>query len=462
MGNGIKRRNFMAYAGVASAAAIGGCLGENGDDDDDTTAPTDDDDDNGLAGTVPVEWIGPDWAVDDTQAGMLEEMGGIEEVNTTVASNPEIQAQVLGGGWEEMDIVTSDTSGSAAMTRDNPVTLPLDVDGLDNWTDENISELFTDPEGRLEHLGGQTPTITAEMWVDGDPDTGEILFAPYAYNYDAVGYNPDFVDEVTQWSALFDDQYEGEVTLGETAPITIPQSIMHLLDNDMIDGEVGELNNPDQDQLDTAIDFLIEQKEAGQFRDTWEGYGESVTLMAGEEAVIGDIWQPAALDVRREGTPCTYATMEEGIQGYRFWYGGLAILEGAQARGNVDAGYFLYDNVHLGAWFPGFIQERGYSVPQYENEDLIRDGEDESGEGMGPEYYDWSYRGEATYEPVDEPALFDPADYDWSMEEGEPDNDGSVRDSGPIEERNDRVGFFQIWPDEADYMVNRWEDFLAA
>ncbi|MFT4949140.1 MAG: putative spermidine/putrescine transport system substrate-binding protein, partial [Natronomonas sp.] len=102
------------------------------------------------------------------------------------------------------------------------------------------------------------------------------------------------------------------------------------------------------------------------------------------------------------------------------------------------------------------------SVPHYPDTDLVRNGSDETGGGMGPEYYDWAYEGTATYDPVDEPALFDPLEYDWDSEEGSESPDGGTRDSGPIEERIDRIGFFQIWPDNADYMTERWRDFTSA
>jgi hypothetical protein len=233
----------------------------------------------------------------------------------------------------------------------------------------------------------------------------------------------------------------------------------------MIDAEVGDLNNPTQDQLDTAIDFLIEQKTSGQFRSTWTSYGTSVNLMSSEEAVIGDLWQPAALDTRRAGTPCTYATMEtgqNGVQGYRYWYGGIVPTSpGANDRNNVAEVYELLD-IHYGARFPAFIQGYGYSVPHYPNTELVRDGSDDTGDGMGPEYYDWAYEGGATYDAVDEPALFDPLSYEWADSEGEPADDGAVRDSGPIEERIDRIGFFQIWPDNASYMTEQWRDFTSA
>lgn len=436
--SGINRRNFVKGASAAAAAGLAGCIGGGGSDD-------------GL------RWIGPAWAARDEQAAKYSEMTG-NEIDVTTATIPTVQQRLLGGENSSIDAYSVETSGAGALA---DVTIPTPTDELDNWDETQVSDAFTNPGERLSYLGAQTETINDLLWAD-DEQT-ELQFPPHAYNFDAVGYNPKFVDEASRWSALFDEQYEGQSVIGETAAITIPQALMHMVDTDMVDGDIGDLNNPSQEQLDAAIDFLIEQKEAGQFRTTWEAYGESVTQMAGEEAVIGDLWQPAAMDVRREGTPCTYATMEGGIQGYRYWFGGIAPVDpGARERDNLGAVRSLLNDVHYGAWYPGFVQGWGYSVPHYENDELVRDGSDDSGEGMGAEYYDWAYRGESTYDAVDEPALFDPQEYDWSNEEGDPSSDGSSRDSGPIEERFDNIGFFQIWPDEADYMQDRWGDFLAA
>jgi spermidine/putrescine-binding protein len=438
---GINRRHFVKGASAAAAAGLAGCTGGSSDDGE---AP-------------PVEWISPAWAARDQQAEKYNELTG-NEVNITTATIPTVQQRLLGGENTEIDAYSVETSGAGALA---DITIPTPTENLDNWDEETISDAFTNPGERLSHLGAQTETINDLLWAD-DAQT-ELQFPPHAYNFDTIGYNPKFVDEASLWSSLFDEQYEGQSIIGNTAAITIPQALMHMVDNDMIDGDIGDLNNPSQEQLDAAIDFLVEQKETGQFRTTWGGYGESVTQMASEEAVIGDVWQPAAMDIRRDGTPCTYATMEGGIQGYRYWFGGVAPVDpGASERGNLENVYSLYNDVHLGAWYPGYVQGWGYSVPHYENRELVRDGSDESGEGMGPEYYDWAYQGESTYNAVDEPALFDPQEYDWSDEEGDPSADGGSRDSGPIEERFDRIGFFQIWPDEADYMQDRWGDFLSA
>lgn len=466
MSGGINRRNFMLRAGAASGAiGLAGCTSGDGDGGDGGTSGDGGSGSSGGGGGMddgsrPLKWMGPAWAVRDGQKQKFTEMTDIN-LQVTTADIPTTQQKLLSGDQQNFDAFSIDTSGSGALTIDNDASLPVPKDALDKWDESKISELFTDPGSRVDFLGAQTDTMLEQLWAD--EERTKLRFPPHAYNFDAIGYNPKMVDSVEKWSALFDEQYKGKVAMGATSAISIPEALMHLLDNDMIDAKVGDLNNPSEDQLDAAVDFLIKQKQSGQFRSTWTAYGNSVNLMSSEEAVIGDIWQPACLDVRRAGTPCTYATMSDGVQGYRYWFGGIAPLNpGAESRNNVDEVHTLINDVHYGAWFPGFIQGWGYSVPHFPNRDLVRDGSDDSGEGMGPEYYDWAYEGKATYQSVDEPGLFDPQKYEWASEEGSPASDGQKRNSGPIEERIDRIGFFQIWPSNADYMLERWKEFTSA
>ncbi|WP_227738994.1 extracellular solute-binding protein [Halorientalis pallida] len=442
---------------AGASTALAGCSG--GSDDQNLEEARSDSMDEGSR---PLTWIGPAWAARDGQAELYKEVTGID-IETTTAAVPTVQQRVLGGEASSFDAFSAETSGAGALVNDNSVHIPVPTDDV-SWESDTISDLFSSPADRLEHLGTQTETINEILWQDEEQT--ELKFPPHVYNFDAVGYNPEYVDEANLWSDVFDDQYEGRVALGATASITIPEALMHLVDQGMVDGKVGDLNNPTEEQLDAAIDFLIDQKTSGQFRSTWTAYGQSVNLMASEEAVIGDLWQPAALDTRRSGTPITYSTMstgQKGLQGYRYWYGGISPTKAGAggSRSNYAEIAKLID-IHYGANFPRFIQGYGYSVPHYPNTDLVRNGSDDTGEGMGPEYYDWAYEGQATYDPVDEPALFDPQSYDWADEEGEPSDEGGVRDSGTIEDRIDKVGFFQIWPDNASYMTDRWREFTSA
>ena len=477
--DGINRRNFIKYTSLASVGAgVAGCSsdggGDGGGDGDggggDGGGDGDGDGGNGgdggggggmEDGERPVQWIGPAYSNYEEQVNKYTEVTGIELAATRNALS-DVQQKVLSGGSETFDAVSLDTSTAGAVTIDNDASRAVPTENLDRWDESKISDLFTNPSERISQLGAQTDTMEAQLWED-DART-QLKFPPTVYNFDAIGYNPKQIEpgSISEWSSLFDDQYSGEVLFDAIPAIGIPETLMHLLDNDMVDGDVGSLNDPSQDQMDAAIDYLIEQKNSGQFRSTWTAYGTSVNLMTSEDAIIGDIWQPATLSVRRNGTPCTYATMSEGIQGYRFWWAGIMPTKpGASQRNNVDEVAELID-AHYGAWFPGFIQEFGYSVPQYPNESLVREGSDETGQGMGPEYYDWAYRGSRTYDAVEDPYLFDPASYEWAMEEGDPSSDGQQRDSGPIEDRIDRISFFQIWPSNADYMLDRWSEFKSA
>jgi len=460
MFSGISRRNFVKYSSTAAlGAGLAGCSGD-GSDGSDESNDGQNSGDTLDSGERPVQWLAPAWAAREDQGNTFTDVSGVE-IEITNENNPTVQQEMLSGANETFDAVSHDTVLGPAFTYDNDNTDSIPLSEIDRWRDEWISDAFTNPEETFSHLGGQTEKMVEFLWED--PEQQERLrHPPHAYNYNGVGFNPKLVDEEpTEYSALFQDKYAGKVAMGAAPSITAQETIAHLADRGMIEADIGDLNNPTEDQIDTIVDFLVEQKASGQFRSTWLSYGTSVNLMASEEAAIGDLWQPAVLDVRRSGTPCRYATMSKS-QGYQYWWGGIIPTKPGASSHNNMAEVAALLNAHYGAWYIGFVQRWGYPTPNYPHTDLVRDGSDETGEGMGPEYYDWAYQGEATYEPVDNPALFLPEEYEWSMEEGSPSNNGQVRDQGSISERIDRTGIFQIWPDNADYLLDQWEEFKQA
>jgi len=462
----VNRRNFVKYAGAAAGtAALAGCGGNggggSGDGGESSTSGTQS---SGDSGARPVKWIGPAWSARDPQLEKYTEVTG-NEIESTIASIPSTQQKILSGGASNFDAVSLETSGIGALQKNGAVD-PIPKSDLDGWNKDDIAPLFTNPGERVGYLDAQVDTMNDYLWEDSETRE-KLSFPPHVANFDSVGYNPKYVDssgETTTWSAIFDDKYNGKVAMDSISSIAIPETLMHLADNDMVDVSTSELNNPTKKQIDAAVDFLIKQKNQGQFRALWSAYGRSVNLMSSEEAIIGDIWQPACFDIRRTGTPCTYGTMpSSGPQGYRYWWGGITpVKPGASQRNNLSEVSSLLQDVHWSAWFPRFIHNWGYTTPNYVNTDLVRKGEDETGRGMGAEYYDWAYRGKKTYEQIDKPNLFSPADYDWSWDEQTPAKNGMERDCGPVDDRIDRIGFFQIWPDNASYMLDSWKDFRSA
>lgn len=459
----VTRRNFVKHASAAAgAAALAGCSGGDSGGGGDTTESSGDSS-SGEGGARPVKWMGPAWAVRDPQLETFTDVTGTE-IDSTIASIPSTQQKILSGAAKSFDAVSIETSGIGALQQNGAVD-PIPKSKLDQWNEKDIAPLWTKPEERVGYLGKQVDTMKNYLWA-GDKEQN-LAFPPHVANFDSVGYNPKYVDpegDTTRWSDIFDDKYKGKVAMDSISSIAIPEVLMHLADNNMVDASVDRINNPTKDQIDAAVDFMIKQKKQGQFRALWSAYGRSVNLMSSEEAIIGDIWQPACFDVRRTGTPCKYGTMpEQGLQGYRYWWGGISPLKpGASDRNNKEEVRSLIQDAHWSAWFPKFIHNWGYTTPNYVNTDLVRKGEDKTGKGMGAEYYDWAYRGKKTYESVDKPNLFSPDAYDWSWEEKKPAEDGAKRDCGTVDERINRIGFFQIWPDNATYMLDRWKDFKSA
>lgn len=460
-------------AGLAAGTALAGCSGDGGDGSDGGDGGSGGDGGDGSSGSGSgggggadsISHLGHITYAWPEQVEKFESLNDFE-IDRTIVSYAAIQQRLFSGGNETFDVAGFEgiIGRPALVFNDFSVGVsPDDLDTYTDWSEDTISEVFTNPTERLDYLGDQAALLEQMLWSDPE-ERSTLNMIPTNYNFDSVGYNPKFVEpgSVTSWSPLFDEQYQGEVTLGTVPVISVAETILHLMDRGMMDEDIDSVNNPSQEQIDAAVDFLISQKDAGQFRALWSTTGQSAELMASEEAVIGNIWQPAVFSVRENGTPCRYATLGEGIQGFALTTGGfIPTKPGAQNNGTVDQAK-TWSEFHHGAWYADFVQKRtGYSVPHYPNTDLVRDGEDETGSGMGPEFYDWAYEGERTYDAVDEPALFQPSNYDWDDEEGSPSSDGQQRDGGSIETRTDNVGTWYTWPDEGSYLSEQWTNFTG-
>lgn len=477
------RRTLIKAAGaLAGGAAIAGCSGGGGGGGGGTESSgggtqsggggTESSgggttEQNGLQdGERPVAHLGHITYAFPEQVKKYESIYGIDLKRTIVSYNG-IQQKLFSGGNKTFDSVGFEgiIARPALVFNDFSVGTPTsDLDTYTTWNDQNISSIFTNPTDTLDYLGDQAKLMEQTFWKDPDAKT-TLNMIPTNYNYDSVGYNPKYIDpgSVTTWSPMFDEQYNGKVALGIVNVISVAEAIMHLMDKGVMEKDVNSVNNPSKDQIDTAVDFLIKLKKQGQFRAVWGQVGRSAELMASEEAIIGNIWQPAVFSVRGNGTPCSYARMGTGIQGFALTTGGfIPANPGAKNHKNVDE-VVAWAHMHHGAWYPGFVQKMtGYSVPTWPNSDLIRDGSDKTGQGMGPEFYDWAYMGKATYQAVDNPSMFQPSKYDWSMSEGSPSSNGQKRDEGSSESRVNRVGTWYTWPDQGDHLSKRWAEFTSA
>ena len=202
-------------------------------------------------------------------------------------------------------------------------------------------------------------------------------------------------------------------------------------------GEVkyGDKGNMTKAELDKTLKIMTDAKKSGQFRAFWKTFDESVNLMASGEVVIQSMWSPAVAVVRSKGIPCSYVPLKEG---YRAWAGGLGLsraLTGLQ----LEAAY-EYVNWYLSGWVGAFLNRQGYYSAVL----------DTAKQNMTADEWGFWMEGKPAQGEIKDP-------FGKVMEKA-----GAKRDGGSFEERMGAVACWNAVMDENDYMVSKWNEFIAA
>jgi putative spermidine/putrescine transport system substrate-binding protein len=188
-------------------------------------------------------------------------------------------------------------------------------------------------------------------------------------------------------------------------------------------------------EIDLTTKVLIEAKKAGQFRAFWKDFNESVNLMASGETVIQSMWSPAVTKVRSMGVACTYQPLKEG---YRAWAAGFGLPKTLKGK-KLDAAY-EFVNWFLSGWAGAFLNRQGYYSAVL----------DTAKANMEP--YEWAFWMEGK-----------PAEKDIKAPDGTVmEKAGAVRDGGSYDARMGAVACWNAVMDENDYMVRKWNEFIAA
>jgi putative spermidine/putrescine transport system substrate-binding protein len=257
---------------------------------------------------------------------------------------------------------------------------------------------------------------------------------PTIYNADTLGIRPDLINRpIKNWSELLNPEFKGKASILDISSIGI-------MDMAMVVESMGEYTYPDKGnmtkaEIDMTIGIFTEAKNNGQFRAFWKSFDESVNLMASGEVVIQSMWSPAITAVKSQGIPCVYQPLEEG---YRSWGGGLGI-SAALSGLELEAAY-EYINWYLSGWVGGFLMRQGYysAVPETSKEFMSAD--------------EWGYWFEGKQAAGDITSPFG----------DKLAGTGDTRDGGSFEDRMGAVACWNSVMDENQYMVRKWNEFVAA
>jgi len=287
-------------------------------------------------------------------------------------------------------------------------------------------------QGTAPHTVGFTSGQNGTDFVQ--EETGWMTLIPTIYNADTLGIRPDLINRpIKNWSELLNPEFKGKASILDISSIGI-------MDMAMVVESMGEYTYPDKGnmtkaEIDMTIGIFTEAKNNGQFRAFWKSFDESVNLMASGEVVIQSMWSPAITAVKSQGIPCVYQPLEEG---YRSWGGGLGI-SAALSGLELEAAY-EYINWYLSGWVGGFLMRQGYysAVPETSKEFMSAD--------------EWGYWFEGKKAAGDITSPFG----------DKLAGTGDTRDGGSFEDRMGAVACWNSVMDENQYMVRKWNEFVAA
>jgi putative spermidine/putrescine transport system substrate-binding protein len=307
---------------------------------------------------------------------------------------------------------------------------------------DNITPIFTKgqlPDGKV--IGDQGTAPKKVMFLEGPHSktfsktpTEWVTLIPTVYNADTLGIRPDLIKRpIEHWAELLNPEFKGKAAI-----LNIPS--IGIMDAAMVVESLGKYKYPDKGnmtkpEIDMTVGVLTEAKKAGQFRAFWKDFNESVNLMASGETVIQSMWSPAVTAVRSKGIPCVFQPLKEG---YRSWASGFCMSKGTTPK--QQEWIYEFVNWYLSGWAGAYLNRQGYYSAVL------------STAKANMEPYEWAYWMEG------KPAEKDIHGPDGSLLE----KAGAVRDGGSYDDRMGNVACWNAVMDENDYMVRKWNEFIAA
>lgn len=189
---------------------------------------------------------------------------------------------------------------------------PIETDRIDDW--DLILPVFQDGLGTVD-------------------DEGNVFMVPLQGGVAGIAYNADLIpDGITSYEELFFGDWEGDISISADEVNSIGDMLMAL-------GYGPDIFEATDEQVTEAVDKLIELKQSGRIRTTFESDTDLVNLLATEEVAASAHGFPAlAGRLADEGVNVVYQAPDEGEVS---WNCGHGISASAP---NPDAAYALINH----------------------------------------------------------------------------------------------------------------------
>jgi spermidine/putrescine-binding protein len=265
---------------------------------------------------------------------------GVNLVSIGNAPSAILNVLVAGGGTGTYDVINI-VGGMQKPLVDNNLIEELDTSKMPNWAkDKNISEFLAPGAPGFQFIGYK----------------GKIYGCPTVLQGDSFAYLPEKTGELDSYAALFDPKFKGYVALEDNYTTAGQKTALYLKASGQAD-----IKNPDDmtaEEFKKVINFLIEQKKAGQFRVIWSSFQQAVDLIVNKEVYVIDCWEPMVFVAKSKGVNAVYADPKEG---YLLWAMAAYIVKNPKRSPEQEAAAYQLLDFMLGGWYGAKITTmRGY------------------------------------------------------------------------------------------------------
>ena len=214
--------------------------------------------------------------IDTDLITQFEEQTGIRVNYQTVESNESLYSLLKSGGADYDVVVTSDYMIAKFIEED--MLEPLDYGDIPNFEliDERFRNLQYDPENRYT--------------------------VPYTWGTLGIIYNTSMVDEeITSWSALYDDQYAGNVLLINNSRDALGEALLYL---------GYSVNTTDEVEIRQAFELIADANRRGVFQGKVSD--EVFQKMEGGNAAIATYYAGDYLTMAENNEDLAFVVPDEG------------------------------------------------------------------------------------------------------------------------------------------------------
>ena len=405
---GFTRRRFLAGTGYAALglggmpALLAACSGDREPDQQ-----------------LELRTMGIGTTVLDSVLNQFQAETGIPATGTQVGFGEMVPQWIQGGYQNQWDVMEAQGAQIAPLVAAGTLQ-PIKVADIKYW--DALLEVFRVPGAAGQDGDGHpfTQVYTQEARDSGALD--EVWVVPTVWNGDSIGYRTDLIDEsLDSYAALWDPKYSGKVALFNSS-LRAPMEVLATFVGTGEYQTEGTIGNPSRNDVDFAIDFLIERKRDGQFRLLWDDFGHAIEILDTGEVSLMNAWEPIVREVAARGKPAVYGTIKEG---YNMWFHGVVLSADSP---NYDAAV-AYANFWHEGFAPAEVANQGYITPTPSVARTALEGANSPDAGVNA----WDY---------------------WY--------NGGGRDRGSVDDIASKAAWWWQFPDESEYLESRWQDFVAS